>query len=200
MPERSRDAPVPTAESYVWPLTALVVVILPQVLVPARMRLGPPSVVPIVEGIVVLLALAVAAKPGPVPRAARPLMLWLFGVLVLANTAAAARLVDHRSSRQPRQRDLVQRQSTVGGGCHRACNEHRHLRLAVLATRRGRTHRAPRTPCALPRLSVPSNWNSGTVTAELAPAVPGSSLCVVHERGRRSAPPTRCRSPLESRG
>jgi len=93
VPEQSGDAPVPTAESYFWPLTALVVVILPQVLVPARMRLGPPSAVPIVEAIVVLLALTVAAKPGPVPRAARPLMLWLFGVLVLANTAAAARLV-----------------------------------------------------------------------------------------------------------
>src|SRR6476469_4873441 len=55
-------------ESYVWPLVALVLVILPQVLVPADMREGPPVVVPIIEGAVVL-------------------------VLVAANTAAAARLV-----------------------------------------------------------------------------------------------------------
>jgi uncharacterized membrane protein len=37
--------------------------------------------------------LAVVAKPGPVPRAARPLILSLFAVRVLANSAAAARLV-----------------------------------------------------------------------------------------------------------
>lgn len=83
----------PAQESYVWPLAALIVVILPQVLVPARMREGPPLVVPIIEGIVVLALLAVAAKPGPVPRAARPLILSLFAVLIIANTAAATRLV-----------------------------------------------------------------------------------------------------------
>jgi len=37
--------------------------------------------------------LAAVAKPGPVPRAARPLILSLFAVRVLANGAAAARLV-----------------------------------------------------------------------------------------------------------
>ena len=36
-------------ESYVWPLTSLVLVILPQVLIPARLRQGPILVVPIVE-------------------------------------------------------------------------------------------------------------------------------------------------------
>ena len=56
-------------ESYLWPLVALVLVILPQVLVPERMREGPPLVVPIIEGTVVLVLLGVAAKPGPVPRA-----------------------------------------------------------------------------------------------------------------------------------
>jgi uncharacterized membrane protein len=40
-----------------------------------------------------VVLLAVAAKPGPVPRGARPLILSLFTVLVLANSAAAARLV-----------------------------------------------------------------------------------------------------------
>src|SRR6478672_6701425 len=80
-------------ESYVWPLVALVLVILPQVLVPANMREGPPVVVPIIEGAVVLVLVAVAAKPGPVPRAARPLILTLSVVLIVANTAAAARLV-----------------------------------------------------------------------------------------------------------
>src|SRR3954449_2521826 len=77
-------------ETYLWPLIALVLVILPQVLVPARMREGPPVAVPAIEAMVVLILLAVAAKPGPVPRAARPLVLSLFAVLILANTAAAA--------------------------------------------------------------------------------------------------------------
>ena len=80
-------------ESYGWPLLALVLVILPQVLVPASMREGPPVVVPVIEGAVVLVLVAVAAKPGPVPRAARPLILTLSAVLILANTAAAIRLV-----------------------------------------------------------------------------------------------------------
>ncbi len=76
-----------------WPLVALVVVILPQVLVPASLREGPPLIVPLIEGTVVLVLLAVAARPGPVPRGARPLILSLFAVLVLANTTAATRLV-----------------------------------------------------------------------------------------------------------
>ena len=90
------DGGLPSAlapESYRWPLVALVLVILPQVLVPATMREGPPAVVPVVEGVVVLVLLAVAAKPGPVPRSARPLILSLFAVLILANTSAAVRLV-----------------------------------------------------------------------------------------------------------
>jgi hypothetical protein len=91
-----RDSGTPSAqapESYFWPLVALVLVILPQVLVPGRLREGPPLIVPVIEAIVFLALLAVAAKPGPVPRAARPLILSLFAVLVLANSAAAARLV-----------------------------------------------------------------------------------------------------------
>lgn len=52
-------------ETYVWPLVALVVVILPQVLVPARLREGPPLAVPAIEAAVLLILLAVAAKPGP---------------------------------------------------------------------------------------------------------------------------------------
>ncbi len=76
-----------------WPLITLAMVIVPQVLVPANMREGPPVVVPAVETLVFVVLLAVAAKPGPVPRVARPLILVLFTVLVLANTAAAVRLV-----------------------------------------------------------------------------------------------------------
>jgi hypothetical protein len=49
--------------------------------------------VPVVEGFVALVLLAVAAKPGPVPRGARPLILSLFAVLIAANTAAAVRLL-----------------------------------------------------------------------------------------------------------
>ncbi len=92
----ARDSGTPSAqapESYFWPLVALVLVILPQVLVPGRLREGPPLIVPVIEATVFLALLVVAAKPGPVPRAARPLILSLFAVLVLANSAAAARLV-----------------------------------------------------------------------------------------------------------
>lgn len=90
-PDGDRSTPEP--ESYLWPLLSLVLVILPQVLVPAGLREGPPLLVPLIEGVVVLVLLIVAAKPGPVPRAARPLILSLFAVLILANTAAAGRLV-----------------------------------------------------------------------------------------------------------
>jgi hypothetical protein len=61
-------------ESYVPPLVTLTIVILPQVLIPERFRQGPILAVPFIEAAVVLL-LAVAAKPGPVPRGARPLIL-----------------------------------------------------------------------------------------------------------------------------
>jgi len=79
-------------ETYLWPLVALIVVILPQVLVPARWRDGPAAYVPIVEAAVVLVLLLIAARPGPVPQAARPLILALIGVLLVDNTLAAARL------------------------------------------------------------------------------------------------------------
>ena len=84
---------LPAPESYLWPLVAIVVTILPQVLIPVRDRVGPPSVVPITEGAVFLIMLIIAAKPGSVPRRARPLVLTLFGALILANAGAAARLV-----------------------------------------------------------------------------------------------------------
>ena len=92
-PHDNGTPPAQAPESYFWPLVALVLVILPQVLVPGRLREGPPVIVPVIEAAVFLVLLAVAAKPGPVPRAARPLILSLFAVLVLANSAAAARLV-----------------------------------------------------------------------------------------------------------
>jgi uncharacterized membrane protein len=72
---------------------AIVVVILPQVLVPVHDRVGPPLLVPAVEAVVFLIMLIIAAKPGPVPRRARPVVLFLFGVLIAANAAAAIRLV-----------------------------------------------------------------------------------------------------------
>ena len=83
-PHDSRMPSAHTPESYFWPLIALVLVILPQVLVPSRLREGPPLIVPVIEATVFLALLVVAAKPGPVPRAARPLILSLFAVLVLA--------------------------------------------------------------------------------------------------------------------
>ena len=80
-------------ESYTWPLIAIVVVILAQALVPARHRVGPPLLVPITETVVLLVLLGIAARPGPVPRRARGAVLTLFGLLVVANASAAARLV-----------------------------------------------------------------------------------------------------------
>lgn len=82
-----------TPESYTWPLVSVLVVILLQVLVPANLRVGPPLIVPVVEGLSFLVLLLIAAKPGPVPRGARPIVLVLFAVLVLANAAATIRLV-----------------------------------------------------------------------------------------------------------
>jgi hypothetical protein len=80
-------------ESYTWPLLAVVAVILPQMLIPAEHRVGPPLLVPAMETLALLVLLGIAAKPGPVPRGARSTVLTLFGVLVLANAIAAARLV-----------------------------------------------------------------------------------------------------------
>jgi uncharacterized membrane protein len=82
-----------TPESYTWPLVALVAAILPQVLVPARDRVGPPTLVPIIETAAFLVMVIIAAKPGPVPRRLRPTILFLFGLLIVANAFAAARLV-----------------------------------------------------------------------------------------------------------
>ena len=82
-----------TPESYTWPLVAIVVVILPQVLVPNSDRIGPPLLVPIVEAAAFLVMLLIAARPGPVPRGARPFVLFLFCLLILANAAATIRLV-----------------------------------------------------------------------------------------------------------
>jgi uncharacterized membrane protein len=91
-------------ESYAWPLTAIVLVILPQLLIPGRDRIGPPLFVPVIEiGVFVIMA-AIAAKPGPVPRRARPAVLTLVAILVVANAAAAGRLVA-----------LVLDNGTVGG-------------------------------------------------------------------------------------
>lgn len=80
-------------ESYTWPLVAIVLVILPQLLIPGRDRIGPPLFVPLIEiGVFVSMAV-IAARPGPVPRRARPIVLTLFAVLIGANAAGAAHLV-----------------------------------------------------------------------------------------------------------
>jgi hypothetical protein len=87
------EEPLRAPETYTWPLVAIVVAILPQVLVPVQDRVGPPLLVPIIESAAFVIMVVIAARPGPVPGGARPLVLSLFGVLVLANAAAAARLV-----------------------------------------------------------------------------------------------------------
>jgi hypothetical protein len=91
--DRQGSSPARTPESYTWPLVAIVVVILPQVLVPSNRRIGPPLLVPLVEAAAFLVMFVIAAKPGPVPRGARPFVLSLFGLLILANAAATIRLV-----------------------------------------------------------------------------------------------------------
>src|SRR5436305_11749567 len=83
----------PKPETYTWPLLAIAAMILPQVLIPGRDRVGPPLLVPVVEALALLILLIIAAWPGPVPRAARPAVLALLGLLIAANAAAAARLV-----------------------------------------------------------------------------------------------------------
>jgi uncharacterized membrane protein len=80
-------------EAYTWPLLAVVVVILPQILIPAGDRVGPPLLVPAVETVALLVLVGIAAQRGPVPPSARSWVLALFGVLVVANAAAAVRLV-----------------------------------------------------------------------------------------------------------
>lgn len=81
-----------TPESYTWPLLALLVAILPQVLVPSQYRIGPPLIVPIVETAALLTMAAIAALPGAVPVRARPVLLTALGVLAAGNLIAAVRL------------------------------------------------------------------------------------------------------------
>lgn len=82
-----------TPESYTWPLVAVIVSILPQVLVPSGNRVGPPLIVPIIEATAFVVMLLIAARPGPVPYGARPFILSLFCLLIVSNAAAAVRLV-----------------------------------------------------------------------------------------------------------
>jgi hypothetical protein len=91
--DSSGKGPARTPERYTWPLAAIVVVILPQVLIPSNHRIGPPLLVPMVEAAAFLAMLVIAAKPGPVPRGARPFVLSLFWLLILANAGATIRLV-----------------------------------------------------------------------------------------------------------
>jgi hypothetical protein len=80
-------------ESYTWPLVVVVAAVLPQAVIPAQYRVGPLLVVPVIETVALLVLLAIVAKPGPVPRSARSVVLVLFGLLVAANTFSAAHLV-----------------------------------------------------------------------------------------------------------
>ncbi len=80
-------------ESYTWPLVAIALVTVLQVVIPRGDRVGPPLLVPAVEAIAFVVMLVIAARPGPVPAKARPLILVLFGVLATANAVAAGRLV-----------------------------------------------------------------------------------------------------------
>jgi hypothetical protein len=89
----SQGRRVSSPESYTWPLLAVVVVILPQILIPGGDRVGPPLLVPAVETVTLLVLIGIAAQRGPVPAGARSWVIALFGILVVANATAAARLV-----------------------------------------------------------------------------------------------------------
>lgn len=56
---------------------------------PNRDRVGPPLLVPLMEAAAFLALVVIAAKPGPVPRAARPFVLFVFSLLILVLTAAS---------------------------------------------------------------------------------------------------------------
>ncbi|MCW2524013.1 MAG: conserved rane protein of unknown function [Frankiales bacterium] len=86
------DGRAQAPESYTWPLLALLVMILPQVLVPSSYRVGPPLVVPILETAAFFTMAAIAALPGAVPVRARPILMAALGVLAAANVLAAVRL------------------------------------------------------------------------------------------------------------
>lgn len=83
----------PRPENYALALVSIGLVIAAQIAIPARDRIGPPFLVPAVEGLAFLIMLGIAAKPGPVPARARPIILVLFGLLATANAIAAVRLV-----------------------------------------------------------------------------------------------------------
>lgn len=122
-PPRSADPGAPDPEPYTWPLVALVLVILPQVLVPASLREGPPLFVPVIEAAVALVLLLMAARPGPVPGGARPLILVLVAALIAANTAAALRLLFLVvRSTPPGERPPTVTQLLVGAGIVLATN------------------------------------------------------------------------------
>jgi hypothetical protein len=50
-------------ESYTWPLVVVVAAVLPQAVIPAQYRVGPPLVVPVIETVALLVLLAIVAKP-----------------------------------------------------------------------------------------------------------------------------------------
>ena len=92
----------------------------------------------------------------PSPASGSPARRYLFGVLILANASAAARLVTLvlRGSSESGTPPTVS-QLLVGCG-YRAGHEHRHVRPGVLAGRRRRTPRGVwSTPCRTPTFSFP---------------------------------------------
>lgn len=85
--------PAPAPESYAWPLISIAVVVIAQLAIPGRYRVGPPLLVPLIEAFVFVMMATIAAKPGPVPHRARPLVITLCAILIGANTLAAGHLV-----------------------------------------------------------------------------------------------------------
>ena len=145
------------------------------------MREGPPLLVPVIEGGVSLVLLAIAAKPGPVPRGARPLILTLFGVLIAANTAAAVRLVMLVLRSTPAGRVAADRDAAPGrGGIVLATNV---VTFGLLYWQLdsggpdGRLIQPGPTPTSSSRRRSPTAWPPG-----LAAAVPGPPIRGVHER------------------
>jgi hypothetical protein len=173
-----------TPESYTWPLVAIVVVILPQVLVPYNQRVGPPLLVPMVEAAAFLAMFVIAAKPGPVPRGARPFVLSLFSILILANAAATIRLVllvldGGKVDGAP----LSANRLLIAGAMVLTTNIITFGLLYWQLDSGGPAGRAT-DPVPYPDFQFPQTATSGLAAPGWQPRVPRLSLSCVHQRAR----------------
>jgi len=183
-----------TPESYTWPLITPAIAVVPQVAVPPHDRIGPVLTVPIIEVIAFLGMLAIAAKPGPVPRGARPVILALFGFLMGANAAAAVRLViltlgdAHNVDGAP----LSAARLLITATTVLATNIVTFALLYWQIDGGGPVGRVT-TPAPYPRFPVSADAEQRPSPSGLAPTVRRPPVPRLHQRGRLPARRTLCR-------